>query len=238
MDLLLSAVQAANDTIPPAVEAAKLTISNASENAKMAAYVAFGTAIISFGATMVSTNKARKSAKEAAAISKDIADGNLNSLEKRRLIDTVSTQRIEWINNVRNQFVEFNALCHTFSMTMVNKKSKGEPVVIDMIDYLNIEKAKNQIELFLNPREVVVEKLIKYLKQMFDCIVKEPENVPKYSNIRANVIFLQQVVLKAEWKRIKLETQKGEQLSNSETDEIFKEVALEMDSKRYREIFS
>lgn len=238
MDLLMSVAQAANDAIPPAVEAAKVTMAGAAQNAKTAAYVAITAAVISFGATMVSTNTARKSAKEAAAISKDIADGNLNSLEKRRLIDTVSAQRIEWINNVRNQFVEFNALCHTFSMTMVNKKSKSEPVVIDMRDYLNIEKAKNQIELFLNPREVVVEKLIKYLKQMFDCIVKEPENVPKYSNIRANVIFLQQVVLKAEWKRIKLETQKGEQLSNSETDEIFKEVALEMDSKRYREIFS
>ncbi|MCQ6355603.1 hypothetical protein [Bacillus cereus] len=148
MDLLLNVAQAATDTIPPAVEAAKMTISNASENAKMAAYVAFGTAVISFGATLVSTNTARKSAKEAAAISKDIADGNLNSLEKRRLIDTVSTQRIEWINNVRDRFVEFNALCHTFSMTMINKRSKNEPIVVDMRDYLNIKKLRIKSNYF------------------------------------------------------------------------------------------
>ncbi|MCQ6355604.1 hypothetical protein [Bacillus cereus] len=85
---------------------------------------------------------------------------------------------------------------------------------------------------------MVAGKLINYLEQMFDCVVKEPENLSKYSKVREKVIFLQQVILKSEWRRIKLETQKGEQLSNEETDVIFKETAIEIDSKLHREIFS
>ncbi|WP_454844393.1 hypothetical protein [Priestia megaterium] len=235
MDILLFSLGATQ----PAIEAAKIAAETASQNAHTATKVAIGTAVVSLAGVLftgfVSSRTAKKTAETNAMISKELGENNIKSLDKRRLIDTISAQRIGWITNTRNQFVEFNKLCHRLSMIMLSKSidKDSNPGYDFGKHYQEIAGALNHIELLLNPREFFSEQLIIYLNRMFDSLAKGNFDMEVYKQHRATVAFIQQVILKAEWRRIKDETERGEQLTKKEMKKIFKKVAKEIDCGKY-----
>ncbi|MBJ6721277.1 hypothetical protein I2750_13625 [Bacillus sp. PR5] len=188
--------------------------------------------------TLLAAIVAAISSLYAVRKTKELGEKNIEILEKRMLIDTVSAQRIEWINNIRKDFVEFNSSCHNFSLKMIQIDRQGNKGDISAEDYLIIEKHKNQIELSLNPSEIFTAKLIEWLQMMYDGLVNEPQNLAKYNEARKFIIFLQQVILKAEWQRIKRETEKGRQLNEKEVEDVFKITAVHINNKLYVDLIT
>ncbi|MGN4384776.1 hypothetical protein [Bacillus cereus group sp. TH260-2LC] len=157
---------------------------------------------------------------------------------EQRFINTISAQRIEWINTIRNEFVQFNTLVNAIMYYPDVSTTKRESESDLLKDLKNIEEVKNRIVLLLNPREIFSDTLVTYLDEMIDIILLDSPILEKYSICKNEVIYIQQVILKSEWKRIKNETEIGKQLNEEETKRIFIDVAKEIDKVKYKKIFA
>jgi hypothetical protein len=220
---------------PDYIKSAKIAADTAANNAKLAAIVAIVTAAIALIGIIVSSIISYKGVKNSAKVTREIGKGNISSLEKRRLIDTISAQRIEWINKLRDEFVQFNKKTHTMSMLILSTK-KGENTDYNFgNDYQEIIAFKNHIELLVNPTEFFSKKIIDYLERVLDSLISDDFNAYKIN--KDYLSFIQQVILKAEWKRIKIETEKGEQINKEQMNEIFVGVAKEIDPDKYNKIY-
>ncbi|PCD81622.1 hypothetical protein CNQ87_13290 [Lysinibacillus fusiformis] len=172
---------------------------------------------------------------------------NLTSLKQRRYIDTISKERIEWLNKIRDSFVEYTTLTSDLALlvtlydldrvTVEDEKGKE---YFDKL--LQLERVKQKIYLLLNPREIYSKKLNELFKQITDLLtvyISKPvdDDYKKLNNLITNIHFIQQVILKAEWKRIVIEIEKGKKLESEEVSKIFQDVAKHIDKERNEKLF-
>lgn len=213
-------------------------IESAARSAEIAALVALGVAIIGALVNLYIANKNRKSSIEigrlSAETSKKIGELNIGELEKRRFIDTISGQRIEWINKLRGTFVEFNKLSHTYSMFVFSNQSNSDFNFGGI--YQEIIAAKNHIDLLLNPEELFSKYLMKYLNLLIDSLHSHDFNMETYKKNEEMISYIQQVILKSEWKRIKVETEKGRQITDMEMKQIFEGIGKKIDQSHYNKL--
>lgn len=172
---------------------------------------------------------------------------NLTSLKQRRYIDTVSKERIEWLNKIRDSFVEYTTLTSELTM-LVTFYDLGKMKVDDekgqeyLDKLLQLEGVKQKIYLLLNPKEAYAVKLNLLSDEATKLLLKYvstpiANNGDELNNLNANVNFIQQVILKAEWKRIVIEIEKGKKLESKEVDKIFQDVAKYIDKERNEKLF-
>ncbi|TYO52977.1 hypothetical protein FXF70_08375 [Bacillus sp. Y3] len=143
------------------------------------------------------------------------------------VIDALTKQRIEWLNSVRKNFVDFNNLTHElfFAFNLKEEKSYIHE------KYYMLEKAKTNISLLLNPKEIWVRSLNDKSKELLDEIMStntEGNEMDKIKSLRESIYFNQQVILKSEWKRIKDEIKKGRELKPNEVDSIYEQTSFEI----------
>lgn len=181
----------------------------------------------------------RENADKAAQASLEIGEKNIESLEKRRFIDAISMQRIEWINKLRDKFVELISICTDLGMLTDPDVS----IRVNSTDSEYKEKVirlaaiRADIELLLNPTEFFSIKLSQYILKIINIVNKRDQSVINaYMDNLEIIIFIGQVILKSEWKRIKEETEKGKELDKVEMAIIFNKVAEKIDAKKYDDI--
>ena len=173
---------------------------------------------------------------------------NLTSLKQRRYIDTVSKERIEWLNKIRDSFVEYTTLTSELTI-LVTFYDLGKMKVEDekgqkyLDNLLQLEGVKQKIYLLLNPKEVYAAKLNLLSDEVTKLLLKYvntpiADNSDELNNLNANINFIQQVILKAEWKRIVIEIEKGKKLNSKKVSKIFKEVAENINKERNEKLFS
>lgn len=164
------------------------------------------------------------------------------SQSKRRYIDAISVQRIEWINNLRNKFVEFNELVYKRKLLLNSSNSiisddENQMVKSKLLDKnaVKLFSVESNIELFLNPTEFFSGKLSKYLNEIIDIFAytEQIENNPLFKELDGKVNFIEQVILKSEWNRINKETEIGKKINKYDMADIFNETAIKIDSKIY-----
>lgn len=63
---------------------------------------------------------------------------------------------------------------------------------------------------------------------------KEELDYNKFHNTYELITYIQQVILKSEWKRIIKEIEQGKKINDSEVAEIFNQVAMNIDEKKYK----
>lgn len=162
-----------------------------------------------------------------------------SSERKRRFIDAISMQRIEWINNLRKLFVDYDEVLSSIHASFIEIEAQNdESISVDMYiklkeDNVKLLSIQNNIELFLNPNEFFSKKL----SFNFEVIIKMIEDDVfgmLVSEVRTIIYFIEQVILKSEWKRIKAETKKGRQLNDREMALIFHKVAIDISPERYK----
>ena len=105
-------------------------------------------------------------------IQKEVGKLQLLSNDKQRLIEVISTQRVQWINEVRKCFAEFNTNAYIFSSAITQVTIQKTQVTDEMNNL--IPRMINQIEvieLFLNPVEVVAEKQIQSMDKIIDLFI-------------------------------------------------------------------
>lgn len=206
--------------------------------AVLAAIIALSGSILSYNGNKETIKAAKESSQKSVEVSQALGDLNASSLDKQRLIDSISAQRIEWINKLRDTFVEFNKYTHTYSMLRFSQNFGKNLGYNHVTDYQNIIGVKNHIELLLNPNEYFTEKLLFHLDGLINSLHSSDVdfNIIEYNKQKKRISFIQQVILKSEWKRIKTETENGKQVSDKEMNDIFIIVAKKIDKDIYNEL--
>lgn len=185
-------------------------------------------------------NLKKELADQTNNITKELGEKNLKALEQKRYIDAISAERVKWINTVRDAFSEYNKYAYIQMNLLTDKQillgSKHKPQLMELIYW------HNHLELFLNPVEPITEKFREIKEKTTKALHTEtPIQHFDYDDVGSWLVdlhFLQQVILKSEWKRVKEENKLGEEITDERMNEIFKKTAEKIDKERYDSIFN
>ncbi|PFN28589.1 hypothetical protein [Bacillus cereus] len=150
--------------VQPAIEAAQIAAETAAKNAQMTTVIAVITALISLLGALFSSYMSSKTSTGTNKITKSLGERNLKSSEQKRYIETISAERVKWINNMRDRFSEYIKLVHIQMNDFDKWKSQGDKDIDEdelRKRYFDITSVNNQINLLLNQTEPIVKKLVK-----------------------------------------------------------------------------
>ncbi|TMN21901.1 hypothetical protein [Lentibacillus cibarius] len=188
-------------------------------------------AIAAVCSAIFSKNASNKSNEVAYEIGK--LDSRMQ--KERRFIDTISAERVVWINKLRESFATFNKQLFVTSR-MRNREKLNQP--IDRGDFNNciseLVYILNLIELYLNPTERPVKRLLDIGNDLIDQLTDSAGKVylkDEYEKLVEEMTFHQQVILKSEWARVKEEAEKGEQIDDRRMKELMLESAKSIDKQ-------
>ncbi|PRO64559.1 hypothetical protein [Alkalicoccus urumqiensis] len=141
-----------------------------------------------------------------------------SNVKKSRISESIISQRIEWSQTVRQLFVEFISLAREEHSTS-NKKR-----MVKIVDELSLLFRVSE-----RVPELLLKKKIEYIYN-----IESPEAFKTDGTVISDIINLQRIILKSEWKRIKVEVEKGKLLTSRKVNLITKKVARDY---RLREEF-
>jgi len=190
-------------------------------------------AVIAFVASIFTIISSKKSASKSDELNDKLGLLQANTQDKQRIIETVGAQRVVWINNVRQHFVDYNSNVQKFHFNYMRLFLPNEETIIlrDKTIELSEELIKTtyNTELFLNGDEVYSNASISIMQNLRSDILNSNMTVDQFNDTLKQLIFAQNIILKAEWKRVKEETSIGDFLSEERVKEIFIEVAIKVD---------
>ncbi|WP_227396997.1 hypothetical protein [Jeotgalibacillus aurantiacus] len=189
-------------------------------------------ALIAILNTFMTNNLKKKSDKNNLQLSEKIAELNIESNDKQRIIEHIAAQRIEWINTIRKHFVEFNSQTAKAHFDYSNLYRIDKTPDLEGLGW-SILKEIRFSQLYLNENELVTRKLIELMFDVRSKLNHKNYDVKHYNSDLSNILFLQNVILKSEWRRVKEEIEKGESLRSERVKEIFDEVAKESNEGLY-----
>jgi hypothetical protein len=120
---------------------------------------------------------------------------------KTNFINTVTKQRIEWIEQIRQDISKFCGLTHTWSFSHLEGKPEEQNVL------LQVDHLRHVIKLRLNPEGVADRKIAELIDKIPD-LTHENKHEDLKKAIR-ELISETQAMLKAEWEKVKEESEKG-----------------------------
>ena len=123
---------------------------------------------------------------------------------------TVTANRQDWINNLRNLMAEFDSV----AFEILPKKTYNDGSVDMGVLMTSISKLKyllKKINLFLNPTEENAQKIIQTMNDILlsvidsydDDINKRKINGERFAEQQKEFIIISQIILKEEWERVK-----------------------------------
>nr|WP_106784337.1 hypothetical protein [Lysinibacillus timonensis] len=194
--------------------------------ALLAAGIALFGAILAYLGVRQTVKASRESSEKSNDVSIKLGKLSEQSQGKQRLIETVSAQRVEWINKVREYFSQLSKVLHIIAV----KRSNNEEISDIQFDLIYLV---NHIELFLNPTEIITNKFIEIKDEISNYLLNDKGcfSWNRYRELMLDLHYLEQVILKSEWKRLKEETIQGSEVKDME--KIHKEIAEKIDPKRY-----
>ncbi len=125
----------------------------------------------------------------------------LRNSKKTIFINSVTTSRLKYIQDIRNSIAEYCGLFYGYSILVKNSKepSKEKMEILKKLDNL-----KYQIMLYLNPEDQLWDrKMITLIDEIRVDIENNPET--KINEL----IIITQYLLKLEWEGVKLESING-----------------------------
>ncbi|NGY82220.1 hypothetical protein F6Y03_10940 [Bacillus megaterium] len=164
---------------------------------------------------------------------------NLKLAKGNRFTSSINVERLKWINNIREVFSQFNKNCHMYADAVLGMQynngaqvteediKRAEHIFYEILYYLDL------IKLYTNPTELLSHKLYLAMKEMKSELSDESFNKDRFEDIKDNIHYYQQVILKAEWKRMKKEARLGRELGEEEMKEIFISTSSDIDNERY-----
>ncbi|MCQ6355607.1 hypothetical protein [Bacillus cereus] len=219
-----------------AIEAAKIAAETASRNAFITTVVAIITLLITSGISIWSVMRNSK-------ITKELGEKNLKSAEQNRYIDAISQERVKWINTMRDKFSEYVKIAH-IQMNDMSKWKRGKGDVGEGLmreRFHELTYIGNNIYFLLNPTEPVSKEIRKLQRTINLALLRG--NISTFDSKQVRELardlgFLFQVVLKSEWKRVKEENKKGEEIDDEEMKKIYNEVAKKINDTKYNKYFN
>lgn len=160
-----------------------------------------------------------------------IAIYNLKNSKGDRYIDSINAERVKWINKIRELFSEYDKIAFLMGENITYNDIRGNSELSKELIYLN-----NHIELFLNPTEVITKEVIKLQDSITENARSGTANIKQLQEQLYNLHYLQQVILKSEWKRVKKETKKGREIKKNDLRDIYIEISIAIDSDKYEQL--
>ena len=135
--------------------------------------------------------------------------------KKSRKTTTIISERVRWGETLRIKFVSFNN-----SVRILNSSSGDINKVLS--DY-------DEISMLINITEKYSKELYNEMNNLINRL--RVNNMRKEAKERYldNITRIQRIILKSEWRRIKIETDKGVFLNPVAVEKIYLEVAHEID---------
>lgn len=126
---------------------------------------------------------------------------------KISFINTVTSERVKWLDKLRDNISTFCGLTHTWTRSIV-EGTPDEPKFLSEID-----KLRYLIRLQLNPK--IENGMPNTDKQIEDLIARIPEltDISRRNELDLamnQLIVTSQVLLKNEWEKVKAESKKGD----------------------------
>ncbi|MDF2068009.1 hypothetical protein [Bacillus sp. Cr_A10] len=192
-------------------------------------------AAIAFVASIFTIASSTKSARKSNELNEKLGKLQANTQDKQRIVETIGAQRVVWINNIRQHFVDYNSNAQKLHFNYIRLLLNNEETKIlrDKAIEISEEMVKtiHNTELFLNGDEIYSNAIISIMKKLRNDIINlnSVMSVNQFNDYLKRLLFAQNVILKAEWKRVKEETSIGDFLSEERVKEIFVEVATKLD---------
>ena len=127
---------------------------------------------------------------------------NHRASQRTTFINTVTSQRIKWIEQLRQDISSFSGLTYHWCFTDV----EGEPKKSEMLK--EIDRLRHVIRLRLNPEgehDKTIEELIGKIPKLTD-----PSYQPQLVEALEELTRTTQLLLKQEWEKVKLESKHGD----------------------------
>lgn len=127
------------------------------------------------------------------------AFANFRSGQRTMFVNTVTSQRIKWIEQLRQDISTFSGLVYHWAMTDLTDTKEKQQIVKE-IDRLN-----HVIRLRLNPvgtYDAIIEAILAD-------IPKHTEDQPKIKELLEKLTVTSQALLKEEWEKVKTESKGG-----------------------------
>ncbi|MCM3710721.1 hypothetical protein [Sporosarcina luteola] len=157
--------------------------------------------------------------------------------KKQRIMASISAQRTDWLNELRHAFVKYNAACLSYDLIRFTTSLGQNEGVSVWDEYQAVLSSQNHITLLLNPKEQFVKELIFEINKQTDLLLgRKKYDKSQIDLTKKRINDLQQIILKAEWERIRTETKKGRQVKTSEMDLILKNTSLRINNEIYKEV--
>lgn len=175
---------------------------------------------------LVSYLNTKKTIAKTRETTLEVSKENIISLEKRRYLDSVSAERIKWVNNIRECFANFNKAVIFYAREIEHQQ-------INLNKFEEISYYANLSELYLNPNEEISKEIVALQNNSIQIFTKVFDNGNTRDffimEVEENIERLrekQQLVLKAEWRRIKEEIITGEEMNKERIQEIYTELKV------------
>lgn len=117
-------------------------------------------------------------------------------------INSVTTERVKWINALRESISKFAGLTYNWVISDVKEGSDESKEILKEIDQLRI-----LIQLQLNPAEELSQKIIKWIDTVSNS-THEYQKEQLKENLAGMVTDVQKL-LREEWDKVKDEAEKG-----------------------------
>lgn len=135
---------------------------------------------------------------------------------KIAFINTVTSERVKWINTLRENISEFCGLTHHWVHTKLSESEAN-------LALKEIDKLRIYIKLQLNPDDPADQELIRIIDKIPDH-TDETQKEKLKELINAAIISTQNL-LKTEWERVKLEAKRGEITSRKRSNKTLRSTA-------------
>lgn len=131
---------------------------------------------------------------------------NFRLNKKTLFINTVTAERVKWLDKLRKNISSFCGLSYHWALTENKLDPKKRQEILEELDKLRWE-IRLQLNPF-NPKEKeIYEKIIEHLEKIPD--LANPQQIAKLKDSINSLISVSQKLLKNEWEKVKDEAEKG-----------------------------
>lgn len=126
---------------------------------------------------------------------------NYRNTRRANFINTVTAQRVKWIEQLRQDISAYSGLTHTWCFSGV----EGKPEELEMLK--EVDRLRRVIRLRLNPSgkyDKRIEQLVEEIPSLTDITQRD-----KLKMALEELIVTTQSLLKEEWEKVKLEAEHG-----------------------------
>ena len=127
---------------------------------------------------------------------------NYSIKTKMKFIDTITSERIKWLEKLRMDISRFSGLTSFWAKSLRNVESSESIEVQKEIDVLRV-----MIKLRLNPEGAYDKQIIELLDKI--PLLTDKTDLTEINNALDILTTLSQKLLKEEWNRVKKESKKG-----------------------------